>query len=69
MFLALLSRFVLLNIDQVAGYSDRRYLTANRTVPRGEPVENTRLTRAQIFEACDASLRRLQVRLPSATDG
>jgi hypothetical protein len=47
--------------SQVSGYSDRRYLTANRTVPRGEPLEDTRLTRAQIFAACDASLRRLQV--------
>eukprot|EP00286_Rhodomonas_abbreviata_P023241 CAMPEP_0181301598 /NCGR_PEP_ID=MMETSP1101-20121128/7511_1 /TAXON_ID=46948 /ORGANISM="Rhodomonas abbreviata, Strain Caron Lab Isolate" /LENGTH=383 /DNA_ID=CAMNT_0023406917 /DNA_START=128 /DNA_END=1280 /DNA_ORIENTATION=+ len=46
--------------SKVAGYSEGRgYLPANRKVPK-QTEEAARLTRAQIFEACDASLRRLQ---------
>ena len=52
----------------MAGFSERRYMTANRTVPRGEPVEDTRLTRTQILAACDASLRRLQAPVPASFD-
>lgn len=49
----------LLQIPQVAGRSSRGYITANRYDPKGKE-EDTRLSRQQILDACDASLKRLQ---------